>query len=109
MTADRLLAVYEEITDNKDFRSQFEQYSHVVYFVFLCNSQDTERKICTELDFDMVEAQWVEVHKISESLLHPSIIGSRLFGLLESKLRFFSAPNMWSNCSPINYRDAYTK
>ena len=86
---DRLLAVYEEITLNEDFRSQFEQYSHIVYFIFLCNLQDTEIKTCTELDFDMVEAQWVEVHKISEILLHPGIIGSRLLSLLESEAPVF--------------------
>lgn len=82
---ERLLAVYEEISLNKDFRSYYEQYAHVLYFVFLCSLKDTERQPYTELDIDMVEAQWVDINKISEMPVYPRIIGSSLISLLESE------------------------
>jgi hypothetical protein len=57
----------------------------VLYFVFLCSLKDTERQPYTELDIDMVEAQWVDINKISEMPVYPRIIGSSLISLLESE------------------------
>ena len=81
---DRLAAIYEEISMNERFRSEYEQYAHKVHFIFICILVDEARKPPTERDLDMLESEWVDIENMKNIALYPHIINSNLELILKS-------------------------
>lgn len=89
VTVDRLVAIYEEISINKEFRKQYEQYAHKVHFVFLCHLLDEPIKTVVEKDLDMLESEWVNIYNMKNIPLYPQIINSNLELLLKTQTPLF--------------------
>ena len=81
----RLAAVYEEISENAKYRLEWEDYTHKIYFVFICRLADTDVKKSAEKDFDMLEAEWVKIEDVANILLYPNIIKLKLDLILKSE------------------------
>ena len=86
---ERLAAIYEEIEMNEDFRRQFEPYAHKIFFVFICRAKDESLKTATELDWDMIGSEWIEIEKIKNILFYPGIIKSNLDLILKTQDALF--------------------
>lgn len=84
VAVDRLAAIYEEISMNENFRSQYEEYAHKVHFLFVCHLADEPIKPLAEKDLDMLESEWVDVDCIKDLPLYPQIIKSNLELILMS-------------------------
>lgn len=84
VTVDRLAAIYEEISMNEMFRSEFACYAHKIYFLFICRLTDQSVKAPFEKDFDMLESEWIDIGKIIEIPLYPGIIRSQWQRIMQS-------------------------
>jgi len=83
---DRLAAVYEEIFMNEDFRTAWGDYAHKVHFLFACRVANEPDKPPAEVDFDMLEAEWVGLADVTADFpLHPLIIRDNLRRVLDSE------------------------
>ena len=68
---ERLVAVYEEISINEKFRTEYEVYAHKVHFLFLCHLTGNSVKPSEEKDLDMLEPEWVDIEDIKKFLYIP--------------------------------------
>jgi len=71
---ERLAAIYEDISLNEKFRTEYEQYAHKVHFLFLCHLTGDSAKLSEEKDLDMLESEWVDIEDIRKIPLYPQII-----------------------------------
>ncbi len=85
IAVDRLAAIYEEISMNKRFRSEYEQYAHKVYFIFICRLVDESIKPVTEKDLDMLASEWVNIENMKDIPLYPEIVNKKLDLMLNLK------------------------
>ncbi len=85
----RLAAIYEEISMNQRFRAEYENHSHKVYFVFICQLADESKKPVTEKDIDMLCSEWIAVDSIKDIPLYPQIINEKLHLIINSKETLF--------------------
>lgn len=81
---DRLAAVFEEITENQQFRTQYANYAHKVHFVFLCHVLHVPMKPLAEKDIDMLDSEWVDLKQLKECPLYPPILKDNLDSILSS-------------------------
>lgn len=84
VAVDRLVAIYEEISMNERFRSEFEPYAHKVHFLFLCHLTDESMQFRSERDFDMLESVWIDLEDIRGIPLYPRIVHANLERILKS-------------------------
>ena len=80
----RLAAIYEEISINEKFRTEYEEYAHKVHFLFLCHLTGNAVSPCEEKDLDMLGTEWIDIKRIKEIPLYPQIIKSNIDLVLES-------------------------
>ncbi len=70
----KLCAVFEEISNHKLFRAEYEPYAHKVHFVFMCRPVNVPVKHITEPDLDMSGSEWVLLNDIKNIPLYPQIL-----------------------------------
>jgi 8-oxo-dGTP diphosphatase len=85
----QLVALYEEIIDDKEAGRLYPNYVHKIYFVFLCHITNDDIKAVTEIDIDQIASEWIEIENISDINLHPEIIKNNLVELLHSNSILF--------------------
>ena len=70
---DRLAVICEEIWMNDKFRQEHENYTHKIYFIFICRLADKPMEEANEKDFDMIGTEWVDINKVKDIRLISSI------------------------------------
>ncbi|MCL2774720.1 MAG: NUDIX domain-containing protein [Oscillospiraceae bacterium] len=81
----RLAAIYEEIDMNEEFRKEYEEYAHKIFFVFICAVSGEPVRPATEQDFDMIGSEWIEIENINNIAIYPEIIKSNLDLILKTE------------------------
>jgi len=84
VAVERLAGVYEEITLNPRFRAQYPDYSHKIFFVFVCRLARAAVVAPTEIDLDMVGCEWVDIGAVKDLLFYPDILQSAFDDILAS-------------------------
>ena len=84
----RFLALYEEICLDPVLRSNFPDYAHKMYHVFLCRVEDVPPREPLERDLWQTGQEWVKTSLLPELRIFPSAVGEALPSLLEE----FAAP-----------------
>jgi hypothetical protein len=70
---------------NEEFREQYEEYAHKIFFVFICRVSGGIIKPATELDLDMIGSEWIEIKNIKDILVYPGIIKANLDLILKTR------------------------
>ena len=81
---ERLAAIYEEISINEKFRTEYERYAHKVHFLFVCHLTGNSTMPSEEKDLDMLEPEWVDIEDVKKIPLYPQIIKSNFDLVLKS-------------------------
>lgn len=86
VSVDRLAAIYEEISIDDRFRSEYEEYAHKVLFIFICHLLDEYVvKPLSEKDLDMLGSEWVNINNMKNIPLYPQIIHLKLDMIIKSE------------------------
>ena len=86
---DRLAALYEEIYMDTEARKKYPDYSHKIFFVFICHLLNEERKALTEKDIDQIESEWVDIEDIANIKLQPKTVKINLPLILSAERPIF--------------------
>jgi ADP-ribose pyrophosphatase YjhB (NUDIX family) len=84
VAADRLVAVFEEISVSDLVRRHHERHAHRIYFIYTCHLTGGPVLTPTERDFDMVESEWVEISKAKDLPLYPTAVRENLEEIIAS-------------------------
>lgn len=84
VSVERLAAVYEEIFLDEGFRAKNPEYSHKIYFVFLCRKGEEEAKEPTEMDTYMLHCEWVKLDAVKDIRLLPKAIKENIERILNT-------------------------
>ena len=79
----RFLALYEEICLDPILRSNFPDYAHKMYHVFLCRAEDAPPQEPREQDLWQTGLEWVEAARLPKLRIFPWAVGQALPSLLE--------------------------
>ena len=89
VTPVRFAALYEEICDGEAARSNYPEYCHRIYHVFLCELTSDQREIPAEQDLSQLSSQWVEVSSLAEKKLLPKTIAAHIHALIEEEIPLY--------------------
>lgn len=79
------IGICEEICDNNDTRINYSQYAHKFYHIFHCTLASENQDSPTETDDMQQGCQWIEIDKLQEIRLLPSILNDNLVELLKTR------------------------
>lgn len=80
----RFCGICEEICDNEDTQMNYSEYAHKLYHIYLCQLGSEDAEAPTIID-DMQEAsQWIDVSKLKELCILPSMIGENITDLINN-------------------------
>ena len=80
---DKLGAIFEEISANKDYRLCYKDYAHKIHFVFVCFLESEVALAPAEKDAGVVGLEWVDIEKLEEITLLPRAVHGKLFRILQ--------------------------
>ena len=89
LTAPRLAAVYEEISLNPVVREQYERHAHKIHFIFICSLSKEPRRAVSEMDFDMIGSEWIDIKAVGDLILVPPIVQSQFHTIINAKTPVF--------------------
>lgn len=79
------IGICEEICDNNDTRINYSQYAHKFYHIFHCTLASENQDSPTETDDMQQGCQWIEIDKLQEIRLLPSMLNDNLVELLKTR------------------------
>lgn len=80
----RLVGIHEEISINKDIRRVYPDYAHKIYFIFIAELESEQKHEITEIDFQMISSEWIDIEKVRELNLRPFVVRDNLQELFET-------------------------
>lgn len=88
----KIVAFYEEIIIDDDFREKYPDHSHKVYFIFLCKLLNEIPHEPTEKDLGQIGSEWISFSDLSDSNILPKPIKENLLSILnEDSIRFLGS------------------
>jgi ADP-ribose pyrophosphatase YjhB (NUDIX family) len=85
----RFAALCEEICANEGFRTNYPEYSHKMFHVFICEPASEDRKTPTETDDMQVGVEWVEIDALSGYRILPKSLGDNFRSVLDGTAPIF--------------------
>ena len=86
----RLAAVCEEIWDSEEMRQAHPKYCHRMLHIFLCEPDESvAQEEVTELDYQMIEAEWVPLGEVDALPLEPRPLTKQLRAVLDGTAPLF--------------------
>jgi len=87
ITVDKLSAIYEEISVNEQFRSEYERHAHKIHFIFVCHliNEHPEPLAEDKKDLDLLGSEWVKLENVKNILLYPLILNTNLERIFQTE------------------------
>lgn len=85
----RFAGLYEEICDDMQYRREYPQYSHKMFYFFLCEPDGDVRVPCSEMDDSQICSEWVPVESLSRLNILPRTLGEHILGMIADKGPFY--------------------
>jgi ADP-ribose pyrophosphatase YjhB (NUDIX family) len=82
---ERFAALCEEICDSEEFRLKYPEYAHKMYHIFICSLVSVPRQTPTETDDMQIGIEWVDISRLPEIRLLPSMVGDSIVRLLSGE------------------------
>lgn len=86
---ERLLAVYELINTNKDFRRDYPEYVQRMVHLVLCRLADVPCARPSEIDIAQIGSEWIPLSELNAYTILPRISGAHLHEILSGELPFY--------------------
>ena len=80
----RLAALSEEISMSEEYRDKYSNYTHKIYYFFICKLSDVEAKEPTEKDSSQINSQWIDVDSLQHVRTLPNLLGKYVNGILDN-------------------------
>ena len=85
----RCVGICEAISLDEEYREKYPDYAHKMYHIFLCALSNAEQETPTEIDNMQVGSEWIDMEKLSDIRLLPSIVGENIMGMLNGTTPMF--------------------
>lgn len=82
----RFCGICEEICDNEDTRTNYSQYAHKLYHLYICNIENKIIDTPTSIDDMQVESQWIDIEKLNEIRILPVALGENIYRMIKDNL-----------------------
>ncbi|MEA4920568.1 MAG: NUDIX domain-containing protein [Clostridiaceae bacterium] len=86
---DKFAALYEEICDDEGFRSNYPDYAHKMYHIFICRLQNNHKERPIEIDAMQEKSEWVEIGNLSKITILPKAVGDNMSSIMNSEVPLF--------------------
>jgi 8-oxo-dGTP diphosphatase len=84
-----LVAVYEEINTNEDFRKKYPDYSHKIFYIFKCSLVSHASRAPSEQDTCQLGSVWVDINDIPAIKLFPIRVHDHFERLIQTETPLF--------------------
>ena len=82
----RFCGICEEICDNEDTRTNYSQYSHKLYHIFVCNLANENHDKPTNIDDMQEQSEWIDIENLTSIRILPTSLSENIYKIITENL-----------------------